>query len=289
MTQRLFVKITRDTLPQVKDKYPFIYLERGRLEIDDSSVKWVDSEGQIIPLPVATLNTLLLGPGTSVTHDAVKTVTAANCTLCWVGEDSLLFYAAGFQPTATTRNFQKQMELASSPKESLEIARRMFAQRFSNADLEGKSLQALMGMEGHRVKQIYQAKGEHYKVGWKGRQFTPGNFELGDTTNKILTSTNAMLYGIVCSAVHSMGYSPHIGFVHSGSPLPFVYDIGDLYKEHLCIDLAFSLTREMAGRYDKELVSARFRERAIQMDLLKKIADDITELLRSTRVNRISK
>lgn len=37
--QRLFVKITRETLPQVKDKYPFIYLERGRLEIDDSSVK----------------------------------------------------------------------------------------------------------------------------------------------------------------------------------------------------------------------------------------------------------
>ena len=59
MAQRLFVKITRETLPQVKDKYPFIYLERGRLEIDDSSVKWVDSEGQVIPLPVATLNTLL--------------------------------------------------------------------------------------------------------------------------------------------------------------------------------------------------------------------------------------
>ncbi len=289
MTQRLLVKITRDTLPQVKDKYPFVYLERGRLEIDDSSVKWVDYEGQVIPLPVATLNTLLLGPGTTVTHDAVKTATAANCTLCWVGEDSFLFYAAGFQPTANTRNFQKQMELACTPKNSLEVARRMFARRFPDADLDGKSLQSMMGMEGYRVQQLYQSKAEQYGVGWKGRQFTPTNFQLSDTTNQILTSTNAVLYGIVCSAVHSMGYSPHIGFIHSGSPLPFVYDIADLYKEYLCIDLAFGLTREMAGRYNKELMATRFRERAIEFDLLQKLASDIPDILRSGRAHRSSK
>jgi CRISPR-associated protein Cas1 len=60
--QRLFVKVTRDTLPKVKDKFPFVYLERGRLEIDDSSIKWIDSDCNVVPLPVATLNTLLLGP-----------------------------------------------------------------------------------------------------------------------------------------------------------------------------------------------------------------------------------
>lgn len=89
--ERLFVKVTRELLPQVKDKYPFLYLERGRLEIDDSSVKWVDADGNVVPLPVATINTLLLGPGTTVTHEAIKTATAANCAVCWVGEDSLLF------------------------------------------------------------------------------------------------------------------------------------------------------------------------------------------------------
>ena len=45
---RLFIKVTRDTLPQVKDKYPFVYLERGRLEIDGSSVKWIDSDGNTV-------------------------------------------------------------------------------------------------------------------------------------------------------------------------------------------------------------------------------------------------
>jgi CRISPR-associated protein Cas1 len=276
--QRLFVKVTRDSLPQVKDKYPFLYLERGRLEIDDSSIKWIDADNNVVPLPVATLNALLLGPGTTVTHDAVKTAVSANCSICWVGEDSLLFYAAGFLPTADTRNLKQQIDLATDAQKSLGVARRMFARRFPEAELQDKSLQEMMGMEGYRVRALYQQKAEAYQVGWKGRQFTPGKFELGDVTNQVLTSTNAALYGILCSAVHSMGYSPHIGFIHSGSPLPFIYDLADLYKEELCIDLAFSLTRDMAGRYDKHKVSAAFRQRVIDMELLAKVGEDIQDM-----------
>lgn len=277
--QRLFVKVTRDSLPQVKDKYPFLYLERGRLEIDDSSVKWIDSEANVVPLPVATLNALLLGPGTTVTHDAIKTATAANCAVCWVGEDSLLFYAAGFLPTADTRNLKQQIELSANPEKSVEVARRMFARRFPDADLHGKTLKEMMGMEGHRVRSLYQVKAEEYQVGWKGRKFVPGKFEISDITNQVLTASNAALYGILSSAVHSMGYSPHIGFIHSGSPLPFIYDLADLYKEHLCIDLAFALTRDMAGRYSKHKVSSAFRERVIDMDLLARLAEDIPDML----------
>jgi|SRR5690554_692321 len=286
---RLLVKVTRDTLPQVKDKYPFIYLERGRLEIDDSSIKWIDAEANVVPLPVATLNAILLGPGTTVTHEAIKVAAAANCSICWVGEDSLLFYAAGFLPTADTRNLRQQIELAADNEKSLNVARKMFSRRFPDAELTGKTLQQMMGMEGHRVRTIYQTKAQEYQVGWKGRQFTPGKFEVSDITNQVLTSCNAALYGILCSAVHSMGYSPHIGFIHSGSPLPFVYDLSDLYKEHLCIDLAFSLTRDLAGRYNKHKVSGAFRSRVIEMDLLAQVAVDIPELLGGKRARRHSK
>lgn len=279
--ERLFVKVTRESLPQIKDKYPFLYLERGRLEIDDSSIKWIDAEGRVVPLPVATLNTLLLGPGTTVTHDAIKTATAANCSVCWVGEDSLLFYAAGYTTTADTRNLKRQVELAADKEKSLEVARAMFQRRFPDDDLSGKSLKAMMGMEGHRVRALYQEKAQTYQVGWKGRRFTPGKFELSDTVNRVLTAANAALYGILCSAFHSMGYSPHIGFIHSGSPLPFVYDLADLYKEHLSIDLAFALTRQMAGRYDKHQVSSEFRRRVIEMDLLAQVQADINDLIGS--------
>jgi len=276
---RLIIKVTRDTLPQVHDKYPFIYLERGRLEIDDSSVKWIDSDGNVVRLPIATINCLLLGPGTTVTHEAVKVMAAANCSLCWVGEDSLLFYAAGITPTSNTHNFKKQMLLSADKKKSVEVARRFYARRFPKAELTGKTLAEMMGMEGYRVREIYEQKAEKYKVGWKGRKYEQGKFEMGDITNQILTSANAALYGILSSAIHSMGYSPHMGFIHSGSPLPFVYDLADLYKEELCIDLAFSLTLSMAGSYNKHKVVNAFRKRVIEMDLLVKIGSDIEEVL----------
>lgn len=206
-----------------------------------------------------------------------------------MGEDSLLFYAAGFLPTADTRNLKRQMALATDNDAALNVARQMFAKRFPDAELKDKSLNSMMGMEGQRVRALYQQKAEEYKVGWQGRQFTPGKFELSDLTNQILTSTNAALYGILCSAVHALGYSPHIGFIHSGSPLPFVYDLADLYKEHLCIDLAFFLTRDMAGRYDKHKVSEAFRKRVVEMDLLNQVAADITELMGGKHARRTRK
>lgn len=101
---RLFIKVTRDNLPQIKDRYPYIYLEHGRLEVDDSSIKWIDAQGGVVRIPAALLQCLLLGPGTSVTHEAVKVLAAAKCTVMWVGEDSLLYYANGISPTADTRN-----------------------------------------------------------------------------------------------------------------------------------------------------------------------------------------
>lgn len=278
-TQRLLIKITRATLPQVRDKYPFIYLERGRLEIDDSSVKWIDSSGETIRLPIATINTLLLGPGTSLTHEAVKVLAAANCSICWVGEDSLIFYAASHVPTSDSRNLRKQMMLACDEKKTEEVARRMYGYRFPDTDLTGKSLKSMMGLEGHRVKKIYHSMAEKYQIGWKGRVYVPGKIELSDLTNQILTSSNAALYGILTSAVYALGYSPHIGFIHSGSPLPFIYDLADLYKEYLCIDLAFKLTLDLAGQYNKYTVSSQFRSRVIEINLLGKIADDIEYVL----------
>lgn len=278
MTERLFVKVTRETLPQVKDKYPFLYLERGRFEIDDSSLKWINSDGDVVRIPVATLNALLLGPGTAVTHEAVKVAAAANCAICWVGEDSMHFYAAGYVPTATTKNLQRQVQLSAHKTKSLNVAKNMFLRRFPDVDLAGKTLKALMGMEGQRVKALYEEKALEYGVGWQGRRFVPGQFKMSDVTNKMLTSMNAALYGILCSSIHALGYSPYIGFVHSGSPMPFVYDLADLYKADLTIDLAFSLTKKMAGQYDKYQVANAFRKRVLELNLLDNIVKDIRSL-----------
>lgn len=279
MTRKIFAKVTRDNLPQVKDRYPFLYLEHGRLEIDDSSVKWIDSDGCVIRLPCATILCLLLGPGVAITHDAIKTLASANCTVCWVGEDSLLFYAIGQTPTADTRNMRHQMRLACHPAKALDVARRMYARRFPDAHLADKKLEELRGMEGHRVRSLYDNLAQKYGIGWKGRAYVPGKFEISDVTNQYLTAANAALYGLLSGIIHSLGYSPHIGFIHSGCPLPFVYDMADLYKEILSMDLAFALTLQSCGKYERALASEEFRKRVVEFDLLKKVPADIAAML----------
>ena len=276
---RLIIKITHDNLPQIKDRYPFLYLERGRIEIDDSSVKWIDSQNFVVRLPIATIGTILLGPGTSVTHEAIKVMSAANTTVCWVGEDSLLFYAIGQSPTSDSRFMRQQMSLASSPDTRTQVARRMFAERFPDDDISTASIHDLMGKEGLRVRALYEKKAREYGVGWKGRRYVPGQFELSDITNKILTAANTALYALVLAVVFSIGFSPYIGFVHTGSPLPFVYDIADLYKADLCIDFAFSMTARFAGDYDRKALLDEFRKRVSEYMLLERLPDDIRRII----------
>lgn len=89
MAERIIIKASRADLPLLRDRYPFIYLEHGRLEVDDSSIKWISADRKVFRIPAATISTLLLGPGTSVTHEAIKVLAETNCTVCWVGEETI--------------------------------------------------------------------------------------------------------------------------------------------------------------------------------------------------------
>ena len=99
-------------------------------------------------IPIATICSLFLGPGTTVTHEAIKVLSAANCSVCWMGEDSLLFYAFGDSPTSDTKNFRFQMKAAANPTTRLSVAKRMFQDRFPGEDLTNRNLSDLRGMEG---------------------------------------------------------------------------------------------------------------------------------------------
>ena len=279
MAERIILKATLADLPKIRERYPFLYFEHGRLEVDDSSIKWISADREVIRIPAATVMTILLGPGTTVTHEAVKVLATLNTTLCWVWEDSLMFYAVGQTPSADTRNLKRQLQLASDPESSLRIAREMYQRRFPEAKVRNRQLKDLMVMEGGRVRELYERLAEKYFVAWGGRSYQPGKFELSDLTNQLITSCNAALYALISSVLHALGLSPRIGFIHSGSPLPFVYDIADLYKAELVFDLAFSLTVEMAGVYNRHLVLERFRERVLDFDLMSKCPADVLNLL----------
>ena len=122
-SNRLLIKVDKEYLPQIKDRYPFLYLERGRLEVDDSSVKWIDSEGRVIPLPIATIQSLLLGPGTSITHEAVK-ADLILCLLPPVGMTMLgIDYYTGSLWTYNDVNAVLERKIDLSPRKLPDIIR----------------------------------------------------------------------------------------------------------------------------------------------------------------------
>ncbi len=277
--RKVIFKLSRDFFPQSKDRYPLLYFEHGRIEVDDSGVKWVGANRDIYAIPVATIATILLGPGTTVTHEAVKAISSSNTTICWVGDDSLRFYASGMTPTADTRNLLRQIRFATDPETRLTVAKRLFSERFPNESLDGKSLQTLMGMEGVRVRALYASKAEEYGVPWNGRRYIPGKIEVSDKVNRYLTHANSLLYAVITSSVIAHGYDPRIGFIHSGSPLPFIYDLSDLYKEILTIDLAFMLASKEEKITNARLVE-EFTKRAVDFDLLSKLSQDLEEIFK---------
>jgi CRISPR-associated protein Cas1 len=177
----IFEKPPRETLSPAKDRWTPVYFEHGRLEVDDSSVKWIGADRTVLRVPVATLSTILLGPGTTVTHAAIKACADCNTPVCWVGEESLRFYAVGITPTHDNSCARRQSNLHASASKSAEVARRMFKKRFPDVDVSTKTVAELRGMEGHRVRAIYKQMGAKYGVTWKGRDYNPDNWDVSDT------------------------------------------------------------------------------------------------------------
>lgn len=235
----IFERPPLDTLSPAKDRWTPIYLERGRLEVDDASVKWVGSDGTITQLPIATISALLLGPGTTMTHAAVKTCAQSNCPVFWMGEDGMRFYAFGITPNHDNSMARLHASAWAATRQRSEIARRMFLQRFPEANVHGISIKQLRGMEGKRVKAVYAELGEKYGVTWKGRDYKTSNWNLADGINRALSTANASLYAVTAAVTCSMGFIPQLGFVHQAGTLPFVYDAADLYKLETSWSAAF--------------------------------------------------
>lgn len=103
--------------------------------------------------------------------------------------------------------------------------------------------------------------------------------EASDKVNRYLTHANSLLYAVITSSVIAHGYDPRIGFIHSGSPLPFVYDLSDLYKEVLTIDLSFTLASKEEKMTNARLVE-EFTQRAVNFDLLSKLSKDLEEIFK---------
>ncbi|MGC8880510.1 MAG: type I-E CRISPR-associated endonuclease Cas1e [Anaerolineae bacterium] len=272
-------------LPQLADSLSYLYLEHGRLERDTHSVVFIDAEGGCTAIPVATLAVLMLGPGTSVTHAAVKTLAENGCLLLWTGEDGMRLYAQGSGETRKAYRLLHQARMATDPAQRLAVIRRMYAARFGQPCDPSWTLEQIRGMEGQRVRQAYAKASQEYGVPWHGRRYDRTNWARSDPANRALSAANALLSGICHTAIVSGGYSPALGFIHTGEQLSFVYDIADLYKAEITIPLAFRTVAESAECTQLEArVRQACREAFRTTRLLERILPDIDRLLEMPRV-----
>jgi len=264
-------------LPKIRDSISYIYLEYGKLEQTQLGIEFINKQGNI-NIPVASLTTIMLGPGTTVTHAAIKTLSNSGCILIWTGEQGVRYYAHGYGETNKAYKLQKQAKLVSDEKLRLKIALRMYQIRFKEKFPENTNFHELQGMEGKRVKKQYQQIAEKFGVNWEGRNYDPTDWDYSDELNKALSTASSCLNGIVHAAIVSAGYSPGLGFIHQGRQHSFVYDIADLYKIKIAVPVAFATVSENTLNLETT-VRKRCRQAFKNLKLLAKIVDDIDKLL----------
>ncbi len=264
-------------LTRVGERISFVYLERCTVHRDANAITAEDGEGTT-HIPSATIGTLLLGPGTRVTHQAMSVLGESGAGVVWVGEHGVRFYAGGRSLTRSAALVQAQAQAWANRRTRLEVARAMYRMRFPDEDPAGLTRQQLLGKEGRRVKDFYRKEAARVGLPWNGRQFTPGDFGSGDPPNQGVTAAAQCLYGVSQAVVAALGCAPGLGFVHSGHELSFVLDVADLYKTEIGIPIAFDVAAESPEEVGPRTRRA-IRDRISKVGFLDRCVHDIQRLL----------
>ena len=177
-------------LPKLRDSLSYVYAERAVVQRYRNAVELVDEKGKIA-VPIASLSLLLLGPGTSITHEAVKLLAQSGCSIVWVGEDATRFYAQGTGETRKAHRLLKQASLVSDPQTRRKVALAMYTKRFDEVLDPDLSLEQIRGHEGVRVRNTYQLMSRRYGVKWRGRRYTRNDWDASDPVNRALSMANA--------------------------------------------------------------------------------------------------
>ena len=223
----------------IRERAAILFVEKGRLDVLDGAFVLVDEKGIRLHIPIGGIACLMLEPGTRVSHAAVALAARAGTLLIWVGEAGVRLYAAGQPGGARSDRLLYQARLALDEDARLRVVRRMYAVRFGEEPPARRSVDQLRGIEGVRVRTMYKALATRHNVTWDGRQYDPDDWGGADVANRCLSAATAALYGISEAAVLAAGYAPAIGFLHSGKPQSFVYDIADMFKFDTVVPEAF--------------------------------------------------
>ncbi|MCK9375751.1 MAG: type I-E CRISPR-associated endonuclease Cas1e [Syntrophobacterales bacterium] len=262
----------------IKDRVSVFFLELGQLDVLDGAFVLVDKNGVRTHIPIGGVACLMLEPGIRVSHAAVTLAARVGCLLVWVGEAGVRLYASGQPGGARADRLLYQAKLALDDAARLKVVRKMYSLRFKEEPPERRSVEQLRGIEGVRVRKMYELFAKQFGVAWKRRNYDHTQWGSGDLPNRCLSSATACLYGIAEAAILAAGYAPAIGFIHTGKPQSFVYDIADIFKFETVVPAAFRIAARKPGNPERE-VRLACRDSFRQSRLLDRIIPTIEEVL----------
>ncbi|MEM9102452.1 MAG: type I-E CRISPR-associated endonuclease Cas1e [Pseudomonadota bacterium] len=270
----------------IKDRSSMIFVAMGRIDVRDGAFCVVDEvNGERMLIPVGSVACIMLEPGTRVSHAAAKLAAQVGTLLIWVGEAGVRLYASGQPGGARSDRLLYQAKLALDDNLRLKVVRKMFELRFGEPAPEKRSIDQLRGIEGARVRQTYVHLAKQYKVKWNGRKYDPKDWDKGDVVNRCLSAATSCLYGVTEAAILAAGYAPAIGFIHSGKPLSFVYDMADIVKFEQIVPQAFKIAAKSPTNPERH-VRIACRDIFRSSKLLKRLIPLIEEVLAAGDIER---
>lgn len=279
-----------DTLPPlkpipIKERLSVLYIEYGQLDVLDGAFVVVDKNGVRTHIPVGGVVCLMLEPGTRVSHAACALAARAGTLLVWIGEAGVRLYSAGQPGGARADRLLYQAKLALDDELRLKVVRKMYALRFGEEPPQRRSVDQLRGIEGARVRETYKRLAAQCSVEWKARNYDTSEWDQSDLPNRCLSAATSCLYGVTEAAVLAAGYAPAIGFIHTGKPLSFVYDVADVYKFETVVPLAFRIAARNSVNPEQQ-VRLVCRDSFRETRLLERIIPGIEDMLAAGEIPR---
>ena len=278
------------------DRSGLLWLSRGALTARDGTLSFergpkMSENDPLEPghyaIPFQGVSMILLGPGSTVSHDALRLLARHGTALAAVGEDGVRCYTA--PPLIADRSglARRQARAWANPDVRLHVARRMYAWRMGEV-LPHQDIAVLRGIEGARMKETYRLMAAQVGIEWRGRRYDRARPGANDAPNQALNHAASAVEAAAAIAVSATATLPQLGFIHEDSGQSFVLDIADLFRDSITMPVAFRaarrVTTDAAGQNlerltRKECGRTLSRERTIpkMIDRIKALFEEIEE------------
>lgn len=264
------------------DRHGLLGLDCGQLFVKDGCLRFLSGGGLLSPgeysIPQQGVSVILLGPGSSVTHDALRILAFHGTALIACGHDGVRCYTAPPLPSGESLLARKQLSFWSDLKgKRIEVARKMYAWRLGEM-VPHANIAALRGIEGARMKQTYRLLANQFGVRWRGRKYDRTRPEVADLPNQAINHAATAVEAAATIAVYATATIPQIGFIHEDASIAFILDIADLFRDEVTIPIAFSAVKKFEkdphltiDQHVRRLSSLQFKSKSLISSMIDRI------------------